>query len=95
MKLSKGYSERGSNMGRADLVENEGPVKLHLYRMVMSPCRAYDKGGAYWGCGSLEHGWMFHAYSDDGTVSVFVRAINWEAAKAAVLELVEECTFLK
>jgi hypothetical protein len=89
-KLVKGYSGwRGANMGRRNVVDNANPVMLHLYRMPMSRCGAYDSGGAYWGVGDPKAGWMYHAYDDDGTVSVFVRAVTREVAKVAILELVE------
>lgn len=70
------------------------PGKFNLAALKMSPCGAYDSGGAYWGCGSREHGHMYRAYcleydeinERDFYVDWFFRAKHREHAKQLVLE---------
>lgn len=85
--LPKGYSERGADMGRSNTItEPDASVKFHLYRMPMSSDGCYDSGGAYWGAGSLQHGFMYHAYGDGSKErqEMFVRARNREEAKEEI-----------
>jgi len=58
----------------------------------------YDKGGAYWGSGSLKSGWMYRAYCDtfpDNPVDLFIRATSRDAAKAQVLATYPNAVFFK
>jgi hypothetical protein len=82
-ELSKGYSQYGAQMGRRDHVtEPDHPIKMHLVRMRMSSCGAYDQGGAYWGCGEP----MFHAWGDghDEEQEMFIRARNRMEARCLI-----------
>jgi hypothetical protein len=94
LKLDKGYSARGADMGRgcerpADLSK---PIRLRLeaLRWVDDD---YDQGGAYWGNsgGTIWCAWD----SNDGErrTRVFVRASRREAAKKSVLLLVPGAKF--
>lgn len=85
----------GAMMGRrdSDLSNNDGedpyPWRMHLVRMKMSPCGAYDNGGAYWGVGDRRIGWMYIAFNDDRypaipEIRLFVRAID---RRSAMMEL--------
>lgn len=81
---------RGAPMGRANSHSTDKLYagKFYLRQLPMVDYD-YDQGGAYWGCGNPEIGWMYRAYSDtfqDEVVELFVRARNREAAKAAVRE---------
>lgn len=97
-KLSKGYSERGADMGRRNSVmEPDEPIKFHLYRMPMSACGCYDNGGAYWGAGDHRIGWMYHARGEGPNYwnEVFVRATSREDAKAKVREHFKRAKFYR
>ena len=85
----------GAMMGRrdSDLSNDDGedpyPWHMHLVRMKMSPCGAYDNGGAYWGVGDRRIGWMYIAFNDDRypaipEIRLFVRAID---RRSAMMEL--------
>lgn len=85
---------RGAPMGRSgDWSEPVGKVRLHL--MKMSPCGAYDEGGAYWGCGNHKIGWMYQAYDLESDFSVFIRAKSRDQAKAEILEQWPEAKFFR
>jgi hypothetical protein len=97
---------RGAPRGRSDTIdlvdveEFDGKVKLQL--LPMTSDGAYDKtigGGAYWGCGSREHGWMFRAYyynSQNGeSVDMYIRALSREKAKAQVIERLPKARFYR
>jgi hypothetical protein len=71
IKLGKVNCERGAPMGRVSSKLGGDRITIELMRM--SRCGAYDSGGAYWGCGSREHGWMYVAEDEDGD-QAFVRA---------------------
>lgn len=95
-KLTKGYSQYGAYMGRANWIEEpDEPIKFHLYRMPMSACGCYDSGGAYWGAGDHKIGWMYHAYGDGPLWfnQVFVRAKSREEAKRLVREHFKNARF--
>lgn len=67
----------GSQMGRSDEVPEEGEEwpMLRLFKMKMSPCGAYDSGGAYWGCGNNTIGHMYRACDNSGSVvNLFIRS---------------------
>lgn len=91
---------RGAPMGRIDQHNwpaSEEPAKFFLQAMPMID-GAYDKGGAYWGCGSRETGWMYRAYSadfEDGVVEIFLRANSREAAKDLVIQDYPNATFYR
>lgn len=95
--LFKAYSHRGSDMGRPDLdIEPEAEVKLRLYLMPMYD-GDYDSGGAYWGAGNHQTGWMYHAYGDgpEGRNELFLRAKDREEAKKKVLEVFKKAKFYR
>ena len=97
-KLSKGYSYRGANMGRRDsITEPNHPVKFHLREMKMSSCGAYDQGGAYWGCGDCNIGFMFHAWgqAENEEQEMFVRAKHRQDAKDQILEKFPNAKFYR
>ena len=60
-------------------------------RRVVLDAGGYDKGGAYWGFGLP----IWSALSACGTIDLFVRAPNREAAKAAVLETAPNARFYR
>lgn len=96
--LSKGYSQYGAYMGRSNWMDEAGEeIKFNLYRMPMSACGCYDKGGAYWGAGSHTSGWMYHAYGDGPLWfnQAFVRAKTREEAKKLVKELFPKAKFYR
>lgn len=80
-------SRRGAPMGRYN-VYDWPEEKLHLRRVPMSGCGAYDQGGAYWGLGDPP----YVAYNRKGTICVFVRAYCRDAAKTAVAQSIEDRT---
>jgi len=56
-KLSIGYSQRGADMGRAEIIPDDQAVPIKMYlRPITFPKAAdggcYDEGGAYWGSGT-------------------------------------------
>lgn len=79
----------GSMMGR----NNARPAdfhtvrKLRLVRVPMSPCGAYDKGGAYWGCSGrgVAPLWCAWGESDTEQAHCFTRAFTRGTAKLNVL----------
>ena len=97
-KLSKGYSIRGADMGRDDIVEEpNAPIKFHLYRMPMSYCGCYDSGGAYWGSGDFNIGFMYHAYGDGPEFKnyMFIRAKTRQDAKEQIKKVFKNCSFYR
>lgn len=96
--LPNACSPRGAAMGRCNEInEPDSHIKFHLYRMPMSPCGAYDSGGAYWGCGGPTHGWMYHAYGEgpDHNNEMFIRARSRNHAKELVREEFENARFYR
>jgi hypothetical protein len=66
-KLSIGYSQRGADMGRAEIIPDDKTVKVKMYLrpiLVASDGGCYDEGGAYWGSG-LQVYWA-HAQLPEG-----------------------------
>lgn len=54
-KLSIGYSQRGADMGRAEILPLDKTVKVKMYLrsiLVAADGGCYDEGGAYWGSGT-------------------------------------------
>jgi hypothetical protein len=91
-ELSKGYSQRGAQMGRRDNIEDpDAPVKFHLVKMRM--VGAYDQGGAYWGIGDPL--WRAIGEDEDMTNEMFIRAKTRDAAKASVLETFPKARFYR
>lgn len=85
--LENATSQWGADMGRRDsITEPDAPTKFHLVEMRMSSCGAYDQGGAYWGCGDHQIGYMFHAWGDGehNEQEMFVRASDRFSARLAV-----------
>lgn len=81
LKLSKGYSYRGADMGRRNfcqVVESGARLKLHLQRLQLDS-GGYDKGGAYWGHPND----IFVAWSEDPRVFMTIRATSRAKAKAS------------
>lgn len=70
---------RGAPMGRCDRDPDPDPdappAPVRVKRAVMSPCGAYDDGGAYWGIGTP----LYCAWSRAGLRRYF-RAPNRAAA---------------
>jgi hypothetical protein len=81
-------------MGRSSVIEDaDAPIKFRLYAMPMID-GDYDRGGAYWGSGSLKHGWMYHAHSD-GPNEMFLRARDRAEARAQVRDTFNQATFYR
>jgi hypothetical protein len=62
----------------------------------------YDNGGAYWGAGNFQIGWMYHAYDEnafpedrDTHGEVFIRAKSREEAKEMILEDFPDARFYR
>lgn len=97
-KLGKAYDHRGSSMGRVESINDpNAEIKFRLYKMPMSSCGAYDNGGAYWGCGSHQTGWMYHAYGDgpEWGNEVFIRATSRKDAKSKVVQQFKNAKFYR
>lgn len=101
LKLSKGYSARGADMGRrADLPADcatAAPL-LHLTKMQMIEQGDYDTGGAYWGANVFgEVGDMYCAEDTTGDeyVRLFIRDFDREGAKAQVLKQIPHARFYR
>ena len=97
-KLEKAYDHRGSFMGRCDTIEEpEQAIKFRLYKLPMSDCGCYDNGGAYWGRGSTEIGFMYHAFGDgiEYKNEMFIRAKNREEAKNAIIARFPKAKFYR
>jgi hypothetical protein len=85
-------ASRGAPMGRCDVMEVDAEVfdkRVHLQLLPMSGYGDYDTGGAYWGCGSRKHGWMYRCYYYDQktgeSVDLYLRAVSRDQAKCVVL----------
>lgn len=80
----------GAQMGRRDsLPESPNqPIKLRLVKLRMSSCGAYDEGGCYWGIGSPLY-WA----TDEGEVSLWVRATSRFIAKAKIIGMLPNARF--
>ena len=74
--LSDVTSKRGAPMGRSNDPTLEGKVFLRMMKMIDG---GYDEGGAYWGCGSRETGYMYIAEDQDFNQH-FLRATSRENA---------------
>ena len=87
----------GSYMGRADVLPEEGEdwPRLHLLRMDMSSCGAYDYAGAYWGSGDHKIGWMYMAVDKDNQVNIFVRATTRVKAMLQVEQKYPKANFIR
>lgn len=74
----------GACMGRRDIIPRDKQTvqKLHLQHVPLYD-GAYDKGGAYWGCGKR----LYCAWGESETeqCQLFMRADSRDAAKIAAL----------
>ena len=77
-------------MGRANEAL-KGVVGLQLLKMCTC-CGAYDSGGAYWGVGSPEIGYMYVAEDSEGC-QFFTRAKTRMEAKKNVTDKNPNVTF--
>jgi len=78
-KFSKGYSERGAQMGRLEY--NRPPKKARSVRLFrVDLIQGYDNGGAYWGSGQQ----LWCAMAREEQYREFVRADNRRAAMKAL-----------
>jgi hypothetical protein len=52
--ITKVDTSRGAPMGRANVGTKDDTIKKHVFdcRVPLTSDGAYDKGGAYWGCGA-------------------------------------------
>jgi len=79
IKLPEVSSKYGAPMGRANQ-KLTGKCRLQL--VPMSPCGAYDSGGAYWGCISWKDKvYPLYVAEDLNGNRAFIRAISRNAAK--------------
>jgi hypothetical protein len=76
IKLERADTSRGAPMGRPS-EPLHGRCAVQLMRMSDG---AYDAGGAYWGCGTPQTGYMYVAQDPDGH-QAFTRARSREEAK--------------
>lgn len=102
--LAEVGSSRGAQMGRpsehSDDAQYPGKFSLTLLPLV-DYC--YDKGGAYWGMSSREHGSMYRAYcleydeinERDFLVDWFFRARSRDHAKQTVMERYPQARFYR
>ncbi len=88
----------GAPMGRGN-DDLDVTQKHYLRKVPMSPCGAYDMGGAYWGCSDYRAG-IFPLYVAYTTPSenteykaAYVRAASRESAKKAFREEFPELKF--
>jgi len=96
-KLDNVSSTYGAPMGRRDsIMEPDTKIKFSLRAMRMVD-GDYDEGGAYWGAGNSQIGWMYHAIGEgvDYINEMFIRAKNREDAKRQVLEVFENAKFYR
>lgn len=97
-KLSNACDRFGSSFGRDNTASDRKANGLfYLARMKMSPCGAYDQGGAYWGFGDACIGWMYRAYNEAeaGVNECFVRAKNRDEAKEKVRKVFQYARFYR
>lgn len=102
--LTEVGSSRGAPMGRQSELSNElqYPGKFNLAALPMVD-GAYDRGGAYWGVGSPQHGYMYRAYcleydeinECDFLVDWFFRAKSREHAKEIVCQRYPRAKFYR
>ena len=92
----------GAPMGRMNVIDVDAEVfssKVLLQRMPMQCLGDYDMGGAYWGCGSREHGYMYRCYfkdeSTDEHIDMFIRATGRHHAKELVREELPKVMFYR
>lgn len=89
MRFSNVSSPRGAPMGR---LEEIPPGHL---RYVVSVCRMkmidgdYDRGGAYWGAGDHQIGFMYQATTNHGG-RIYVRAKRLRDATAMCIAKIKE-----
>ncbi len=87
-----GDPERGAAMGRPsihlDEPRNYGG-RLHLRRVRMSACGAYDSNGTYFGSGTP----IYWVASADGEIDYVLRADSREQAKLQVRETYPNARF--
>jgi hypothetical protein len=50
-RMNIGNTPHTITSGRANKIYKCNQIKIYDKRVPMSPCGAYDKGGAYWGIG--------------------------------------------
>lgn len=102
--LPKGCSERGADMGRANVLppEKDAPIQLRMERLrFIDQC--YDSGGAYWGLpANLYCAYKWTGYPKDQNVTtldfdalIFVRAESRLIAKAKVINILSQATFFR
>ena len=98
LKLSKGCSKYGAQMGRSNVLpdDKDQSIKLHLVYLPFVD-GDYDQGGAYWGYTQGTRIYCAHAGLDDVDVRVFVRASAWDRndAKEKVRELLPNARFYR
>ena len=97
-------SSRGAPMGRFSehAEDTQYPGKFNVASLPMVD-GAYDKGGAYWGVGSHQHGFMYRAFcleydeinERDFLVDWFFRARDREHAKQLVIERYPNAKFYR
>lgn len=85
--LRSAASAYGAPMGRRS--DQGDPVWSHEFVLELLPMvdGDYDVGGAYWGSGNHDIGWMYraHANGEEEILDLFLRAKSWEEAKAKIL----------
>ena len=93
-RLCRACGPRGADMGRRDHIpEDAAPQKLRLRPLTLYDGACYDKGGAYWGSGTLRSGFMWAAWNPDQSALIFVRAVTRDAAKAEVQRVMPQARF--
>jgi len=103
--LTEVGSARGAPKGRPIEHSDDAlyPGKFNVAALPMEACGAYDRGGAYWGWGSPEHGYMYRAYcleydeinERDFLVDWYFRANGREHAKQLVTQRYPNARFYR
>lgn len=87
LKLSKGYSQWGADMGRHEetppIREEHQTIKLHL-RRVRIDSGGYDAGGAYWGSSWPLYQVSGEINNGEDLVEYYLRAVTRDEAKQLV-----------
>ena len=83
--LSKVSCKYGAPMGRFCDPLNPDARLVRVHRVKMSPCGAYDDGGAYWGCGTPLYRAVWE--HDSGFICESFTRANTRAEAIALFEL--------
>lgn len=89
LKLSKGYSQYGADMGRRTIPAEDrtASIRFHLQRVYLDS-GGYDSGGAYWGQGTPLYQYAANQtvefYGAEAQIVGYLRAGSRLAAKGQI-----------